>query len=53
MEEKLFEQKKDEDVMNNKFKREYVDDLLEWLDNDSSESSLEEIKEKYDEMVDD
>tara|TARA_Y100001958_G_C21225791_1_gene551196 strand:- start:156 stop:1817 length:1662 start_codon:yes stop_codon:yes gene_type:complete len=53
MEEKLFEQKRDEEVMNNKFKRKHVDDLLEWLENDSSNCSLEEIKEKYDEMVED
>ena len=53
MEEKLFEQKRDEEVMNNKFKRKQVDDLLEWLENDSSNCSLEEIKEKYDEMVED
>jgi len=33
--------------MNNKFKRKHVDDLLEWLENDSSNCSLEEIKEKY------
>ena len=53
MEEKLFEQKRDEEVMNNKFKRKQVDNLLEWLENDSSNCSLEEIKEKYDEMVED
>tara|TARA_B100000963_G_scaffold74763_1_gene62851 strand:+ start:3753 stop:5408 length:1656 start_codon:yes stop_codon:yes gene_type:complete len=52
MEELLFSKRKDENIIKNKFKKKYINDFLEWLDNESNNCSLDEIREKYKDLID-